>query len=270
MSEREVYPNAPIVLMVVEVRHAACEPLERAQVTQLSTLVRDEFPLPGEINELSVELQAIPGAPPTQYQKVATFPRWTTRNRRTALTVRQNSLTIETTQYGSYERVRALLKLALQARIAVDPPPGVERIGLRYIDEIRVPAESEDGRPSWGDWVDPTLLGPVDIGPKLSLVPTAGEGVIVFSNTDNRALVLRYGAQEDLAVQSTPDLRRPMPPPGPLFKFDIDSYWQSGDEIPEFTTDYILAQSDDLHRPVRGVFESLISDRLREEVLRHG
>lgn len=256
--------------MVAEVRHPRCEPLERKQVTHLSALVRDALPLPGEINEVSVEFQAGPGTVPTRQQTVATSPRWTTRDRRTALTVRPNGLTVETTQYGSYERVRALLELALQARIAIDPPAGVERIGLRYIDEIRVPVENGNGRPSWGKWVDPALLGPAHIGNGLSLVPTAGEGVIVFSNKDNRALVLRYGAQEDLAVQSTPDLRRPMPLPGPLFKLDIDSYWQSGDEIPEFTTDLVLAQADELHKPVRGVFESLISDRLREEVLRHG
>lgn len=270
MSEREVYPNAPIVLMVAEVRHPHCEPLERKQVTQLSAMVRDPFPLPGEIRDMSVEIQAAPGTAPTHTQTFASSPRWTTRNRRTALTMRPNGLTIETTEYGSYERVRALLELALQARIAIDPPAGVERIGLRYIDEIRVPVENENSRPSWGEWVDPTLLGPAHIGSELNLIPTTGEGVIVFSNMDNRALVLRYGAQEDLAVQSTPELRRPMPLPGPLFKFDIDSYWQSGDEIPEFTVDHVLAQADDLHSPVRGVFESLISDRLREEVLRHG
>lgn len=270
MIEREVYPNAPIVLMVAEVRHTPCEPLERKQVNQLSTFVRDALPLPGEINEVSVEFLAGPGSAPTHQQTVAALPRWTTRDRRTALTVRQNSLTIETTQYGSYERVRALLELALRARIAVAAPAGVERIGLRYIDEIRVPSVNGNDRPLWGDWVDSTLLGPAHIGSALDLLPTASEGTIVFSKTDNRALVLRYGAQEDLAVQSTPDLRRPVPPPGPLFKLDIDSYWQSGDEVPEFTTELVLAQADALHEPVRGVFESVISNRLREEVLRRG
>ena len=123
MIEREVYPNAPIVLMVAEVRHTPCEPLERKQVNQLSTFVRDALPLPGEINEVSVEFLAGPGSAPTHQQTVAALPRWTTRDRRTALTVRQNSLTIETTQYGSYERVRALLELALRARIAAAAPP---------------------------------------------------------------------------------------------------------------------------------------------------
>lgn len=268
MREREVYPNAPIVLMVVEVRHTACEPLDRMQVAKVSDLVRDVLPLPGELNEMSVEIQAGPGSAPMHRQTVATSPRWATRDRRTALTVRHNSLTLETTQYGSYERVRALLEQGLQARIAAGSPSGVERIGLRYIDEIRVPAEHGNGRPSWEEWVDPVLLGPANIGAGLERM--VNEGAVVFANTDNRAVLLRYGAQDELAVQSSPDLRRPVPPPGPLFKLDIDSFWQPGDEVPEFSVDAILAQADALHEPVRDVFESLITERLREEVLRHG
>lgn len=270
MVEREIYSNAPIVLMAVEVRHPLCDPLERHRIHQLSSLLRDAWPLPGEINEMSVEFQAGPGISPIHQQSVSTHPRWTTRDRRTALTLRQNSLVIETTRYGSYERVRGLLEQALNARISVAPPVGIERIGLRYIDEIRVPGENGNTSPNWAKWVDSTLLGPTHIGKELNLVPAASEGVMVFSSPNNRALLLRYGAQEAYAVQSTPELRRPLPPPGPLFKLDIDSYWQSDDEVPEFEKEGILAKTDQLHEPVRGVFENLITDRLREEVLRHG
>lgn len=270
MVEREIYLNAPIVLMAVEVRHTPCEPLERRQVSQVSSLLRDVLPLPGEINEVSVEFQTGPGGPPIHQQSVSTHPRWTTRDRRTALTFRQNSLVIETTRYGNYERVRQLLDQALNARISVSPPAGFERIGLRYIDEIRAPAENGDASPDWAKWIDSTLLGPAHIGEELDLTPAANEGVMVFSSPNNRALVLRYGAQESYAVQSTPELRRPLPPPGPLFRLDIDSYWQSDDEVPEFEKEGILAKADELHEPVRGVFESVITDQLREEVLRHG
>lgn len=118
--------------------------------------------------------------------------------------------------------------------------------------------------------MDPVLLGPTHVGGDLGLVSARNEGLAVFSGADNSALVLRYGAQKDYAVQSTPDLRRPLPPPGPLFKLDIDSFWQAGDEVPEFDPGFVLARADELHEPVRGVFERLISDRLREEVLRRG
>lgn len=46
VREREVYPNASIVLMAVEVRHPSCELLEPKQVTQLSAHIRESLPLP--------------------------------------------------------------------------------------------------------------------------------------------------------------------------------------------------------------------------------
>lgn len=267
--EREIYPNAPIVLMAVEVRHPVCEPLDRKQITEMSAQIGQLLPLPSEMEEVSVTVQAGPDGPPTQHQIFSSFPRWTSRDKRTALSVRPESLVIETTDYGSYERVRALLSTALQARITVAAPAGVERIGLRYIDEIRVPTKSGHSTPAWEQWVDTSLLGPAHAGANLGLAPMLNEGVFVFSGGDDRALVLRYGAQSDYAVQSTPDLRRPLPPPGPLFKLDIDSFWQAADEVPEFDTSFILRQTDALHEPVRGVFESVITDRLREKVLRN-
>ncbi len=262
-----MYPNAPIVLMAVEVRHSLCQPLERKQVAQVSAEVTQLLPLPSELTEVSVTVQAGPSEPPVQQQVVAMFPRWMSRDKRTSLTMRPDSFVIETTNYGSYDRVRELLEAALRLRQTVEKPGGVERIGLRYIDEIRAPLVNDV--PDWKEWVEPALLGPLDIGGDLGLVPAVNEGVTVFSHGTSSALVLRYGAQNDYVVPSTSELRRPLPPPGPLFKLDIDSFWQAGDEIPEFDTDQVLAQADSLHEPVRGVFEDLITDRLREEVLRN-
>lgn len=269
MGQREIYPSAPIVLMAIEVRHPQCDPLDRKQVTNVSALVRHLLPLPGEMNEISFTVQTSADGPPTQHQVVSTFPRWTSRNKRTALSIRPDSLTIETTDYGSYDRIRDLFVVALQARLTVAAPAGVERIGLRYIDEIRVPAENDSDTPAWDRWVDTSLLGPVHISTQPNLKPVVNEGTCVFSGDGDRALVLRYGAQNDYVVQSTPDLRRPLPPPGPLFKLDIDSFWQASDEVPVFDMDFILHRADNLHDPVRDVFESAITDDLREIVLRH-
>jgi uncharacterized protein (TIGR04255 family) len=265
-----VYPNAPIVLVAIEIRHPADGPLGRSHRMQLSTSVRDVLPVPDEATTVTVELLAASDRQPAQRQMVTSVPRWTARDRRTALTVRPDGLVIETSRYRGYEQIRDLLELALRARAAVSAPAGVERIGLRYIDEIRVPSDRTDGRPSWQEWVDPSLLGPVHVADGIGLTPAGGEGISVFSGTGDKALVLRYGVQDGYAVQSTPQLRRPLPPPGPLFKLDIDSFWQSANEVPEFTVDFVLECADELHAPVSDLFESLISDRLREEVLRNG
>ena len=270
MKEREVYPNAPIVLVAVEVRHPVCEPLDRKQVAELSARIKKLLPLPGEIDEVSVVVQSGASSFPMPSQTTAsTWPRWTSRNKRTALTVRHDSLVLETTEYGSYERVRGLLELALEGRLAAGVPAGVERVGLRYIDEVRVPLEEGEDIPAWREWVDPSLLGPEHLAVVPELVPVRSEGLLVCAGNDNRALVVRYGAQNEHVVPSTPELRRTLPP-GPLFKLDFDSFWQAGDEVPEFDADFVLRQVDALHEPVRYVFESLITERLREEVLRRG
>ena len=135
--------------MAIEVRHPLCEPLDRKQVTEVSAQIRHLLPLPGEMSEVSVTVQTGPDRPPTQHQVVDSFPRWTSRDKRTALSIRPDSLVIETTDYGSYDRMRELLDVALQVRLAVSAPAGVERVGLRYIDEIRVPVENGGSMPAW-------------------------------------------------------------------------------------------------------------------------
>jgi len=270
VKDREIYPSAPIVLMAIEVRHPLCEPLDRKQVTEVSAQIKDFLPLPSEMSGISFTEQTGPDSLLSPQPAITSFPRWMSRDKRTALSVRPDSLVIETTDYGSYDRMRELLEVVLQIRLSVAVPVGVERIGLRYIDEIRVPAKNGASAPDWDQWVDASLLGPAHIGAEQGLAPVVNEGIFVFSGGRDHALVLRYGAQNNYAVQSTPDLRRPLPPPGPLFKLDIDSFWQAADEVPEFDAGFILRQADALHGPVRGVFESVITDRLREEVLRNG
>jgi uncharacterized protein (TIGR04255 family) len=49
---------------------------------------------------------------------------------------------------------------------------------------------------------------------------------------------------------------------------DIDSFWTPEGPIPEYDRDMLVSTCDQLHMPVRRLFESMITDRLREEVLR--
>lgn len=270
MSEREVYPNAPVVLMVAEVRHSMCAPLERSQIAQLSAMFRRVLPVPAEHNEVSLEFELGPEAPLFRDRTVHHFARWSTRDRRTALSMRADSLSVETTQYGSYDNVRDILDLGLRAREAIGAPEDLERVGLRYIDEIRVPLEEVTGQPDWSQWIDEALLAPSRIAGRLGMLALRHEGALVLGQPGESLVTLRYGAQNQPAVVSSEELRRPTPPPGELFKLDIDSYWMAQDVRTPFDVEVVLSRADSLHEPVRGIFESVISERLREEVLRHG
>jgi len=269
VTEREVYPNAPIVLVAVEVRHSLCEPLGPSGLSRINSALADHLPLRAEVQNLTLAFQA--GSAP-QAQS-GTFPRWSSRDKRTAVTIRTDALMVETTDYRQYEKLREILQLALDARTASAGEVGVERVGLRYIDEIRVPTDNGDSVITWSEWVHQSLLGPAPEvgGPRgLSggLKLNQHQGLAVFGGADDQALGLRYGPQVGHAIESTADMRRPMPPPGPYFLLDIDSFWQPSQIVPRLETERVLSVADRLHAPVREIFESLITDRLRKEVLR--
>ena len=80
--------------------------------------------------------------------------------------------------------------------------------------------------------------------------------------------MLRYGAWEGFAVDPGGDLKRSSATPGPFFLMDIDSFWIPIGGVPEFDVKALLTICDELHTPVGRLFERLITDRLREEILR--
>jgi len=113
------------------------------------------------------------------------------------------------------------------------------------------------------------LLGPAPVGAELNLKVNQWQGVVIFEGAPGHTVIVRYGPREGYAVDPGGDLKRPIPPPAPFFLMDIDSFWIPPDEIPEFEPSTILSLTDKLHEPVGQLYESLITDRLRDEVLRN-
>jgi len=284
---REVYPNAPLVLVATEVRHPAAEPLNGQQQAALKRALAKEFPLsnPATITKVT----QVVGGPPQVTQSTA--PRFTSRDRTTSITYHAGALVLETTRYAHFERLTELLMLAVAARLEVGELDGLERVGLRYIDEIRVPnlgdideirvpnlGDIDEGGTGWDAWLDRSLLGPAPIGGSLGLHAGQWQGLVVFNQvptlgTDadtkgSDSLVLRYGPGEGYALDPGGELKRPTPPPGPFFLLDIDSFWTSGSVVPPLDPQELASTAARLHDPVRGLFESLITERLREAVLR--
>ncbi|MCA1703936.1 MAG: TIGR04255 family protein, partial [Actinobacteria bacterium] len=141
-------------------------------------------------------------------------------------------------------------------------PDGIARLGIRYIDEIRVP-QSEISNP-WDGWIDNSLLAPTAEG----LVARAWASAVQYETGDDRRLVLRYGPADGPVVDPSGPLKRPnVPPSGPVFILDFDSFWQPTD-IPAFSAADLAASCDDLRAPVRTLFDQLISQRLIDEVFK--
>lgn len=85
--------------------------------------------------------------------------RYGNRDNTVAASLKNQAVVVETSAYTSFEAFTDIVLRVIDARAQVSSIVGVERIGLRYVLEIRVPA-GVDGRIDWSNWIDEQLLGP--------------------------------------------------------------------------------------------------------------
>lgn len=263
MSEREVYERAPVVLVALEVRHPVADPLTPAEHRVIKKRLSVRFPI-----ELSGQLTNFQITPGTATQPEVTserFPRFLDRTKTLLVSLRREALVIEASRYPGWSEFRELVTEALDARMETAPVAGVERIGLRYINEIRVPPSGET---DWAEWVAPSLLGPRSDA-QIALPLGQWQGMGIYGSQPGQMLVLRYGPRDGFAVDPSSDLRRLHPiEGGPFFLIDIDSFWTPEDAVPEYEREKVIARCNELHEPARALFESVVTNRLREEVFR--
>ncbi len=261
-ATREVYPNAPAALVAIEARHTASAPLTAEEEGQIKSLIVEAFPLSQPLPATFVVALGPPGPGQTMQQGP---PRFTNRERTAAVTFAQQGILVETTKHETFAALNELLALAVNARQKVAPVDGLERLGLRYIDEIRVP----DPEPiDWSKWMNNALVGLADVGLSLGFTLADHQAVDRFQISDNQTLTVAYGPRQGHAVADAP-LLRTLPPAGPFFLLDIDSSWIATGIVPEFNAARISALSEQLHEPVNALFEALVTDHFREAVLRH-
>jgi uncharacterized protein (TIGR04255 family) len=261
MGLPEIYPNPPLVLAVIELRHTVTPELNEADQAAVKSLLGEAFPLylpaPG-----GVSVTVTPSG--VSNDKIPANPRYMTRDNTAAITFRPDAIAVETTRYQRRSTLKELLRLAVDARQKVSGADGMMRLGVRYINEIRASVD----RPSdWAQWITPALTSVAgleidDTGPAQSW-----QGLTVFGN-DRQGVTLRHANLEGYAVDPSGALQRPSPPPSPFFLLDLDSYWSPAGETPTLDWENIESLYDDAALRAHRLFEQLITDKYRQEVLR--
>ncbi|MER6655246.1 TIGR04255 family protein [Streptomyces sp. NPDC000971] len=260
MGHREIYPNSQLALTVVELRHTATPPLTDADQAALKSLLAEDFPLFRPARRVNVTMS---NAGVTENQSV--HPRFMARDNAASITFRTDAISVETTRYGRRSVLRELLRQAVDARQKVAPVDGIERLGIRYINEVRAP--DIEGPSSWSKWITKPLISITDLETTDGTALQSSQGMAVFG-TASKGIVLRHGIFEGYAVNPAGDLRRPTPPPGPFYLVDLDCYWTPEDETPPLEWDLIESRYNDAGLAAYGLFEQLITDEYRQEVLR--
>jgi uncharacterized protein (TIGR04255 family) len=273
VASSRTYRNPPLALALIEVKHPSAPALGRGELAALKAALLKVLPLQSTEARMRVAFQVGPGGgagSPVSSQTDSVF-RFSSRDKRTSVTFGPDSFSIETTAYEGWQHFRELLRLAVNARMDIAPVDGIERIGLRYVDEIRVPDRDATVGPEWVTWVDPSLAAPLPLGLGFPLRPVQQQAVVQYATEmADDTLTLRYGAVfGPPAVGSGPPARAVVPAPGHYFLIDTDAAWtvKAGDDVPVADVTFTLDTADRLHGPVTALFESLLTDKLCKEVL---
>lgn len=264
-ADQEIYQNAPLEFVACEVRFPFAPLLgEDAVLPRLHRAFYEWLPLvePGVEATLIVGAGGIPSSPTTTKQV-----RFLSRDRTLGVLVTPVLVSIETTEYVQFEAFKAAIGRTLAALEQAEAGvAGLSRIGLRYIDEVRVPSIARV-QESWMAYIDERLAAPVSLVLGGSR-PAVLQGTLQFDLGDGQHVVMRYGAMQGQSVGNAPLRRREVMQSGPYFLIDIDSFWTADEPVPEFSIDAALGMCDKLHEPVRELFEASVTERLRDEVLR--
>lgn len=255
------YPNDPLALVLIELRHPRTEPPVPSAISILKEELARWTPILEQEEVQQVNLETGEHTAHSQKKLVA-------RDRRTAITFRPDAMTLEVTDYPGWEEFRSIVHAMVTARQDVAPVDGCIRIGLRYINEIRASLAEPSG---WAYWVAESLLGPGTQLADLKLTTTAQRHVIQCEGPEpGDSLTLRYAGARGAVIQSTPFLQRLKEPPaeGDFFLIDIDSAWSDPCKgIPALDAHLVDEVAERLHTPIGPLFESLITSELRTKVL---
>lgn len=260
--DREIYPNAPLQFVAFEVRMPYVPHLATVEgTTGVYDKLRDLVPVIHTAGAPGLELAAGPLSVSAQ----AGPTRMLDRGRTLSVTISPTAIVVETSFYSRFENFTDVVEQVVRAVDAAADLAGVQRIGLRYIDEIRVdgvrlPAD-------WEGYIAPSLLTAIHLDDRFE--PAATQSLVEFDVADRHKTVMRFGAMRGAVVDPGGPLRLRRTGEGPFFLVDLDSYWlASEDEMPPFAPESILERCADLREPIRTLFEASITEKLRDEVLR--
>ena len=266
-------PSLPLALAVIEIRHPEAAPLSRSHLAAIEEGLREQTPVYG--HEVQTLVRADFGQMATNGvtgSQLLDFHHFMSRTKETAVTFGPGVISVKTTRYQTWDSFKDLFISAVKLRNDLTPIVGIERLGCRYIDEIRIPGETT---PDWSQWIRADLLPATftSLTPKLHL-----DSQMFYaqykSDSPNISVTTRYGELSGPPTVFTSDflVRKNAPEDGSFFLLDTDSAWQLGlgDEIRDLDFDGLSTRVDELHLLTKNIFEYSITDKLRDSIFPRG
>jgi uncharacterized protein (TIGR04255 family) len=256
----------PLALVAAEIRTSY-----NPSLTSDSSLARlqaalPEVPIPQREHRQTVTI----GAEGQQAASEAVL-RLLSRESNQSLTLTATAITLETTNYPGFEAFAAFFARIVAEVAAIAPPAAVERVGVRYVNEVR-DADSIQSIPDWNPLVNSSLLAPAVAGTAAlheagfpTAEPTVLQTTASWQLPDHCGLTGRFTPLVGPPVIGGLLRRTPAPPEsGPFFVVDLDAYWPTSQQPSDsFAPDRLTSLLETLHAGIEAAFEWATTPELR-------
>ena len=216
----------------------------------------DGFPVRNRLNRTKsdVHIRKTPQGPvrDTQTRNFVEHNFWTEdKSRRIALC--GEYLFLEEKRYETYDSLRDQFLDVLEPAAAQYPGMKIKRLGLRFINEIKLPEADAGpglGADFWQKYINPFLLG--------GLRFAANDGALARHMCTTE---LNYGADRATIKYGIFNGEYPRPNRRREFILDIDTF-----STTELAPAAVAAKLDEYHRAACSVFEAAVTDALRDRL----
>ena len=257
---REVYDQPPVVLVTAQALFIDSPRLRQPEnLAAFVTTLQDRYPHSDQVTSMGME-EAGPGLAPQMVPQLGVVLRNVEATE--SITLTSWSVTYETTAYREFETFQTGLVEACDTLISLNIRPALRRVGLRYINEVRVPYAVDDAR-DWAAWIDPAVLGTLSVASEDTPV-RAVQGAGAFDLGNGSGLNVGYAALPQGTVVNPQFLARPPIPDGPAFVIDVDGYFEVGEDVTMQLNHGVVGEIlSTVHTPAGAAFQRMITDNAR-------
>jgi uncharacterized protein (TIGR04255 family) len=246
--KRRKYSASQLKLVLCQIRFPVLHRFEDpAFLAHIHDALRDRYPRPRQEQQLAV---VVGPAGPAQTSG-GTLWRYQDLAEEWSVVLQRDSAGLETTRYDQFEPFleRFMELLAVLIEVGVDV---TERIGLRYVNELRHPEAYEPG--DWRRLIEETLLGIVGGDQLEGTIDHAIQEIRLAR--DDGTFVLRHGYVGEKAAQGNP-----------YYLLDLDYFEERAQSMQSSGIAGILAA---YHEEISRVWEMSLKDPMREHLKDEG
>ncbi len=254
--ERVVFERPPIVLTVFQVRFSnISEVTDPGYIEPFKNAIQNRYRVFAPSKQIGMQFDFISGEP----RRLETVQwRFTDEDENWTVVLAPDFLTLETRRYEHFEDFLSQLRFVLGVLTEHIRPKVGTRIGLRYINEIRL------GTERLASVIRPELLGPLSVAGLEEHVAQSNQEVLLRLSED-RSIQVRHGLFPDGgAVQPRTGEQ---PPSGPFYLLDFDaSRIFSAPTLLRIEADIIQEYVKEYHDDLETLFRWSITEEFTESL----